>query len=97
LPVTGNRQRQWDLVTFLLAGMDLFPSLLFSLEEPPLPFLEVLLVRATTQSLKILYVTASVPRKLKKGVLETHAKRSTYHRAVKSAVRASKAKIAYCI
>jgi hypothetical protein len=47
--------------------------------------------------LRIRYVTASAHRKLKGGVLETHAKRSIHHRAVKSAVRSLKAKVAYCI
>jgi hypothetical protein len=42
-------------------------------------------------------VTASAHRKLKRGVLETHAKRSIHHRAVKRAVGSLKAKVAYCI
>jgi hypothetical protein len=46
LPVTGNRQRRWDIVTFLLAGNDLFPILLFSQEESPLSFLETWLENA---------------------------------------------------
>jgi hypothetical protein len=29
-PGIGNRQRRWDIVTFLLAGNDFFPFLLFS-------------------------------------------------------------------
>jgi hypothetical protein len=48
LPVTGNRQRRWDIVTFLLSGNDLFPILLFSHEEPPLSFLEIWLENAIT-------------------------------------------------
>jgi hypothetical protein len=40
---------------------------------------------------------SSAHRKLKEGVLETHAKCSIHHRAVKSAVRSLKAKVAYCI
>jgi hypothetical protein len=48
-------------------------------------------------SLRIRYVTASAHRKLKGGVLETHAKRSIHHRAAKSAVRSLKAKVAYCM
>jgi hypothetical protein len=42
-------------------------------------------------------VTASAQRKLKGGVLETHAKRSIHHRDVKSAVRSLKAKVVYCM
>jgi hypothetical protein len=42
-------------------------------------------------------MTASAHRKLKGGVLETHAERSIHYRAVKSAVRALKAKVAYCM
>jgi hypothetical protein len=47
--------------------------------------------------LRIRYVTASAHRKLKGGVLETHAKRSIHHRAVKSTVRSLKANVAYCM
>jgi hypothetical protein len=46
LPVTGNRQRRWDIVTFLLSRNALFPILLFSQEEPPLSFLEIWLENA---------------------------------------------------
>jgi hypothetical protein len=45
--------------------------------------------------LRIWYVTASAHRKLK-GVLETHDNRGVGHHAVKSAVRALKAKVACC-
>jgi hypothetical protein len=48
-------------------------------------------------SLRIRYVTASAHRKLKGGVLETHAKRNVHHRAVKSAVRSLKGKVACCM
>jgi hypothetical protein len=49
------------------------------------------------QPLRMRYVTASAHRKLKRDVLETHAKRSIHHRAVKRAVRSLKAKVAYYI
>jgi hypothetical protein len=39
-------------------------------------------------------MTASAHRKLKGGVLETHANRGIHHQAVKSAVRSLKAKVA---
>jgi hypothetical protein len=39
---------EWGIVTFLLAGNDLFPVLLFLQEELPFHFLEILFVRATT-------------------------------------------------
>jgi hypothetical protein len=48
-------------------------------------------------SLRIRYVTASAQRNLKGGVLETHVKRNIHHRAVKSAVRSLKVKVAYCM
>jgi hypothetical protein len=42
-------------------------------------------------------MTASAHRKLKAGVLETHANRSIHHQAVKSAVRSLEAKVACCM
>jgi hypothetical protein len=42
-------------------------------------------------------VTASANRKIRRGVLETHAKRSIHHRAAKSPVRTLKAKLAHYI
>jgi hypothetical protein len=46
IPVTGNRQRRWDIVSFLLAGNDIFPFFLFSQEELQLSFLEILVRKA---------------------------------------------------
>jgi hypothetical protein len=85
-------------VTFLVSRNDLFQILLFPQEEPPLYFLEIWIENATAAFFEnMICVIASAHRKLKGGVLETLAKRSIHHGAVKSAVRSSKAKVAYCM